>query len=208
MEYKNLIIKWLGHDTFRITDGNHTIFFDPFEVDKVASAHFVFITHPHHDHCSVEDIKKVCTDKTHIFATADCMSKLRDFKNLHIVEVGQKIKAGDIEIEVVPAYNIDKEFHIKEQGWAGYIINFRGTKIYHAGDTDMIPEMGAFDCDIALLPVSGTYVMTAEQAADAVQLIKPKIAIPMHYGSIVGSEKDAQRFKQLADCTVEILDKE
>ncbi|MCK5512333.1 MAG: MBL fold metallo-hydrolase, partial [Thermodesulfovibrionia bacterium] len=131
---------------------------------------------------------------TVIVTTSDCAEKLSG--RVKTVKPGDKITVQGIEIEAVPAYNIDKQFHTKDQDWVGYIFTVRGKRIYIAGDTDYIPEMKALDVDIALLPVSGTYVMTADEAIKAALDIKPNIAIPMHYGAIVGTEKDAERFKQ------------
>ncbi len=127
------------------------------------------------------------------------------------VRPGDKVQLGDVIVEAVPAYNLDKfrepgkVFHPREDGKVGYILTMKGVRVYHSGDTDAIPEMKAFKADLALLPVSGTYVMTATEAAEATKMIKPKLAIPMHYGAIVGSEADAEKFKQLASCQVQIL---
>ena len=132
-------------------------------------------------------------------------------KEVKAVKPGDKVVFGDITIEVVPAYNLNKfrepgkPFHPKEDGKVGFILSIGGVRVYHAGDTDPIPEMRGFKTDVALLPVSGTYVMTPEEAAEATRMIKPKLAIPMHYGAIVGSENDAEKFKQLAACPVQIL---
>src|SRR5260370_6687198 len=134
--------------------------------------------------------------------------KVREVK---AVKPGDKVAFGDITVEVVPAYNLNKfrepgkPFHPKEDGKVGFILSIGGVRVYHAGDTDPIPEMRGFKTDVALLPVSGTYVMTPEEAAEATRMIKPKLAIPMHYGAIVGSESDAEKFKQLAACPVQIL---
>lgn len=185
-------IKWLGHDTFRII-GEKVIYTDPFQIKKSERADIILITHEHYDHFSPEDIKKLLGPDTVIVIPVDCAGKIKA-KEV-IVKPGDKIIVDGIEIEVVPAYNINKNFHPKDKGWVGYIFKVSGKRIYLAGDTDYIPEMKNFrDIDIALLPVSGTYVMTAEEAVKAALDIKPKIAIPMHYGSIVGSEKDAQFF--------------
>ncbi|RLF54379.1 MAG: MBL fold metallo-hydrolase, partial [Thermoplasmata archaeon] len=109
-----------------------------------------------------------------------------------------------VKIEAVPAYNTDKDFHPGKNGWLGFVVEIDGVRIYHAGDTDFIPEMKGIDVDIALLPVSGTYVMTAEQAVEAAKTIKPKVAIPMHYGAIVGGEKDASSFQKALAGIVEV----
>jgi L-ascorbate metabolism protein UlaG (beta-lactamase superfamily) len=124
---------------------------------------------------------------------------------VQIVRPGNKIIVGGIEIEVVPSYNTNKKFHPKPNGWVGFIFKVKGQRIYLAGDTDYIPEMKNFKADIALLPVSGTYVMTAEEAVKAALDIKPKIAIPMHFGSIVGSQNDADRFSAGLKGKIEVV---
>ena len=125
--------------------------------------------------------------------------------DVKIVKPGDKITVNGIDIEVVPSYNINKQFHTKDRNWVGYIFTVNGQRIYIAGDTDHIPEMKTFKADIALLPVSGTYVMTAEEAVIAALDIKPKVAIPMHYNSIVGTEKDAKRFEEGLKGKVEVV---
>ncbi len=186
-------IRWLGHDTFRIA-GEKVVYTDPFRLRTTDRADVVLVTHEHHDHCSPEDIEKIQVPETVIVAPSDCVSKLSG--NIIGVKAGDRIQAAGIEIEVVPSYNRDKKFHPREKGWVGYIFTLMGRRIYLAGDTDYIPEMKGFRADIALLPVSGTYVMTAEEAVMAALDIRPSVAIPMHYGSIVGSEADAKAFAE------------
>jgi L-ascorbate metabolism protein UlaG (beta-lactamase superfamily) len=195
-------IQWLGHDTFRIA-GEKVVYTDPFKLVKRDTADIILITHEHYDHCSPEDIKKVQGPDTVIVAPPDCVSKLEG--DVRGVRAGDRIEIGGIPIEVVPSYNRDKKFHPKEKGWVGYIFTLLGRRIYLAGDTDYIPEMKNFRADIALLPVSGTYVMTAEEAVQAALDIKPQMAIPMHYGSIVGSEADAERFAKGLKGKIEVM---
>jgi L-ascorbate metabolism protein UlaG (beta-lactamase superfamily) len=171
------------------------------------------ITHDHLDHCSPDDVKKVVSNKTIIVTTPACKAELSkaNIREIRTVKPGDKLRIDLVSIEAVPAYNLNKfrepgkVFHPKEDQKLGYIIEIDGVRVYHAGDTDAIPEMRGLRTDVALLPVSGTYVMTAEEAAEAASLVNPSLAIPMHYGAIVGSEKDAVRFKELAQCDVEIL---
>ena len=200
-------IHWLGHDTFKMT-GEKVIYTDPFKIKKADIADIILITHEHRDHCSPDDIKKLRGPNTVIIAPADCAAKLEG--NVKIIKQGDTIEVSGIKIEVVPAYNTNKQFHTKDKGWVGYIFTVSGERIYLAGDTDYIPEMATFRADIALLPVSGTYVMTADEAVQAALDIKPKIAIPMHYGSIVGTLDDAKRFaeKLKGKIVVEILPEE
>jgi L-ascorbate metabolism protein UlaG (beta-lactamase superfamily) len=195
-------IHWLGHDTFKIM-GEKVIVTDPYEIKKTDKADIILITHSHQDHCSPADVKKLQTATTTIVATADCAVKLQG--TIKTMKPGDTINVGGIEIEAVPAYNTNKKFHPRENNWVGYIITVSGQRIYLAGDTDYIPEMKTFKVDIALLPVSGTYVMTADEAVKAALDIKPKIAIPMHYGSIVGSIKDAESFANALKGKIEVV---
>ena len=212
-EYQGLKISWLGHDSFRIKNGK-TIIIDPFKIRPIPEkADILLITHEHYDHLSIDDIKKVANENTTVVTIPAVKKELSNLKvkEVKAVKPGDKLRLGDISIEVVPAYNLNKVrepgkvFHPKEDGKAGYIIGIQGVRVYHAGDTDAIPEMKGLKADVALLPVSGTYVMTAEEAAQAAKMVEPKLAIPMHYGVIVGSEQDAQKFKQLATVQVQIL---
>lgn len=214
----NIKIHWLGHDGFKIiTDDNRVIYIDPYKLSKENhkknDAELILISHNHFDHLSIEDIRHVVNDNTKIIAALECKEKLRQegFTNVKNVEPGQVTHETSLKIEAVHAYNIDKNFHPKDDKKIGFIITCNNTRIYHAGDTDKISEMDRYVPDIALVPVSGVYVMTAEESADCVNnLLKPTImAIPMHYGSIVGTVEDALKFKKLVHtCKVEILNQE
>ncbi|MGA2192472.1 MAG: MBL fold metallo-hydrolase [Nitrospirota bacterium] len=189
-------MKWLGHDTFKIESEGKIVYTDPFRLpDGLPKADLILITHEHYDHCSPEDVAKIIKKDTVIVAPGDCEGKLSG--NVRLVKPGDKISELGIPIEAVRSYNTNKQFHPKSNNWVGYIFTIEGQRIYLAGDTDYIPEMKDYRCDIALIPVSGTYVMTAEEAAKAAADIKPQVAVPMHYGSIVGSESDAEKFVRL-----------
>lgn len=196
-------IRWLGHAGFCI-EGPPTIYIDPYQLPPGAPpADLLLITHDHYDHYSAEDVKKIVHEGTTVVTTAEVARKLRG--DVQTVKPGDKVTVKDIPVEVVPAYNVGKRFHPQRAGHVGFILTVGGQRIYHAGDTDVIPEMDDLQVDIALLPVGGKYTMTAGEAAEAVRRIKPRLAIPMHYGSIVGSIKDAQRFQQLCPTEVEVV---
>ena len=196
-------ITWLGHDGFLIKGNGKAIVIDPFQVKQCEPADIILISHEHYDHCSPEDVKKIQKDSTVIVTEAQSAAKLSG--DVRVVQPGDKLTVSGIPIEAVPSYNTNKSFHPKENGWLGFIVTVGGVRIYHAGDTDRIPEMGSFQVDIALLPVSGTYVMTAEEAVEAARMIKPKVVIPMHYGAIVGSADDAKRFSEALQGTCEVV---
>ena len=204
-------IVWLGHDSFKIS-GEQVIFIDPFKLEQSDHAGIVLITHNHYDHLSPDDIAKVSAADTEIVAPAECAPKLPG-RVLHIIKPGDNVTVKGITIEAVPAYNVNKfrspgvPFHPKGDGKVGYVVSIGGVRIYHAGDTDFIPEMSNITCDIALLPVSGTYAMTAEEAAQAANVLKAKMSVPMHIGSIVGSDSDAERFQKLVLGPVTIMKK-
>lgn len=198
-------IHWLGHDSFRITGGT-TIYIDPYQIEKGPTADLILITHPHADHCSPDDIAKVQGPNTLLVGTEDTLAKVTGKKQ--ILKAGGTVTIGDVKIEAVPAYNPEKPFHPKANGWIGFIVTVDGVRIYHAGDTDRIPEMKKLKADIALLPVGGKYTMTADEAVAAARDIHPQFAIPMHYGSVIGDEKDARRFKDGLQGKIEVVIKE
>jgi len=221
MKIGNIELKWLGHSGFLI-ENSKAIYIDPYKIrEGLPKADLILITHSHYDHCSVEDIKKIVQDGTKMIMPADCQSKIAHFDvqiKMEIIQPGQEMDLGSLELSAVPAYNIDKHFHPKDEGWIGYLIKMKNVVIYHAGDSDLIPEMQKLTGYkqpgkdfVALLPIGGRFTMNFEEAAEAAKLIKPTVAIPMHYGSIVGSEEDAKEFKELcaeSGIKVEILEKE
>jgi len=214
MEFNGVRFHWLGHDGFRIIADGKTIYIDPYQISKgqhdKKDADIVFISHNHFDHLSMDDLKHVMRKKTSIVAARECVEQLKAAGAAEVkgVAPGDRLSVQGMPVEVIAAYNTNKKFHPKVDGKVGFVFTVSNMRIYHAGDTDDIPEMSTVKPDVALVPVSGTYVMTAEEAARAVnEKIKPKkLAIPMHYGSIVGSENDAKKFRELVEvCPVQIL---
>ena len=195
-------IHWLGHDAMRI-DGSTVVQTDPFQISVIKPADLILISHEHYDHTSPEDVAKVWKKDSVIVTGAAPAKKLKG--EIKIVAPGDKLSVKGVEIEVGPAYNTNKDFHPKAAGMLSFVFKLDGVRYYHAGDTDFIPEMKNLDVDIAFLPVSGTYVMTAEEAVEAAKAINPKIAIPMHYGAIVGSEEDAKKFKKALEGQIEVV---
>jgi L-ascorbate metabolism protein UlaG (beta-lactamase superfamily) len=214
LEYAGVQIAWLGHDGFKLKQ-EKVVYVDPYQLKSAAEpADIVCVTHEHFDHLSVEDLKKVVTPQTTVVTIAACEEGARGLrpKAVRVVTPGERVEIEGVVIDAVAAYNTSKfrapgkPFHPRGDGKVGFVIGLGGIRIYHAGDTDEIPEMSAAaGVDVALLPVSGTYVMTATEAVAACKTIRPKLAIPMHYGAIVGSAADAEAFKASVTCRVEIL---
>lgn len=214
-QYGAVQLEWLGHASFRITSGGKVIYIDPFVLDEnFPRAEMIIVTHEHYDHCAVENIQKLLKESTVVVAPQNCFTKLsfvtRD--KLKLLKAEDNIDIGRIHLKTIPAYNINKfrvpgvPFHPKNFGF-GVVIALDGVKIYHAGDTDFVPEMRDLaleKIDIALLPVGGTYTMTAREAVEAVRTIKPKVAVPMHWGNIVGTQEDVDLFKEMAEETCEV----
>ncbi len=197
---------WLGHATFKLKGAKSTIYIDPYQLKgQPEPADLICITHAHHDHCSLQDIEKLLKPETVIVATPDCQGLKGQVVAL---KPGESTLVGEVTVEAVPAYTIGKAFHPKANGWVGYIITLEGTRYYHAGDTDLIPEMKGYQADVAFLPVGGKYTMNAAEAAQAANIIRPKVAVPMHWGAIIGSENDAEAFRAQCQVPVRILKQE
>lgn len=200
MNIEGIEIEFLGHASFII---NNNIFIDPYNIKTDKKADLILITHSHYDHCSLQDIQEIIKPETIVIGPPDCTSMLSRIENVNfkLIAPGKKFTSNNLIIEAVPAYSIKKPYHPKQNEWVGYIITIKGKRIYHAGDTELIPEMNNLNVDIALLPIGGTYTMNAREAAEAVSRIKAKIAIPMHYGNKakvpLGSPDCAEEFKEL-----------
>ncbi|MDP1695818.1 MAG: MBL fold metallo-hydrolase [archaeon] len=209
MEVGGIKLEYLGHSGFLITNGGgNRIAIDPYNVSQgIEKVDLILITHGHYDHCSIKDIELLAKKGTIVVVPPDAQSKVTRVKDveMQVMNIKDEFSFGHVKIETVHAYNVEKEFHPKKEGWVGYLLKFPNVVIYHAGDTDKISEMnnltgyaGKGTELIALLPVSGQFVMTAEEAADAAEMIKPSLAVPMHYGSgVVGSEEDAKKFVEI-----------
>lgn len=191
-------IFWLGQSAFRIEAAGKVLYIDPYNLEgSPPKADLILITHAHFDHCSNEDVKKIVKKDSVIAAAESCEGKLdQESRSLRpgdsFVEMGFAVRA-------LRAYNIDRNYHPRSNGWLGFVVTLPDRRtLYHAGDSDYIPEMRDLkNIDVAFLPVGGIYTMNAEEAAEAALAIAPKIAVPMHYGSVVGSASDAEKFVSL-----------
>jgi L-ascorbate metabolism protein UlaG (beta-lactamase superfamily) len=208
-------VEWLGHSGFRIRADGATIYIDPYRTSGGPRADLILITHGHYDHFSPQDIERISDDRTWLVAPAVVAERVGG--QVISVAPGEAVEPGlvrGVEIAAVAAYNTSKRdasgavFHPREAGWVGYELNVRGERLYHSGDTDVIPEMDRVTgVDVALLPVSGVYVMTAGEAAEAARRIQPGVAVPMHWGEHIGSYEDARAFAEKAPVEVRILER-
>lgn len=200
-------IEVLCHSSIRINK-QKVIYIDPFKIDtNYNDADIIFITHDHYDHYSEEDIDKVKKEDTIIVAPEELLTKLlrKGIRKDYIitVEPNKEYMTEKIKFETIPAYNTNKQFHPKENGWVGYIIEIKGIRYYIAGDTDITEENKKVKCDVSFVPVGGTYTMDFKEAAQLINEIKPKIAVPIHYGNIVGTNQDAIDFVRLLHPEIE-----
>ena len=201
-------IEVLCHSSIRFSIGE-IIYFDPFKIEEnYNDADVIFITHDHYDHYSEEDIDKVAKNDTVIVVPEDLLIKLlkKGFEkdNIILVKPNQKYTVKGIEFQTIPAYNTNKQFHPKANAWVGYILEIAGVKYYISGDTDITEENKKVKCDVAFVAVGGTYTMNYKEAAKLINNIKPKVAIPTHYGSIVGSKEDGAKFAKLVDQEIKV----
>jgi len=186
-------IQWLNHASFRLASGNTVVYIDPWKLSSARpDADVVFVSHGHFDHFSADDVAAVSKDTTVVFTTPDVVKQM---PTARLLKPGERAEAAGVIVEGVPAYNIGKDFHPKANQWLGVVVTLGGVRVYYAGDTDHIPEMSELSrIDVALLPAGGTYTMTAAQAVEACRAIGPRVAVPYHWGDIVGSEADAESF--------------
>lgn len=201
-------IECLGHATIKMYNSDKIIYIDPYNIGETyGDADMIFITHSHYDHFSEEDILKLKKETTKIVITEDLYQKTLNLgfneENITTVKPNEEHKIENIKFTTIPSYNVNKKFHPKENNWVGYIIEIDNVKYYIAGDTDITEENKKVECDVAFLPVGGTYTMTADEAAELANIIQPKIAVPIHYGSIVGTQADAGKFKENLDTEIQ-----
>jgi len=205
-------IEWLGHASFRIKTRAGVVYIDPYRVEDGPPADLILITHDHFDHFSRDDVLKLAGRRTTAIGPATVIEQLKG-RTISIAP-GEAVEVEELEVRALPAYNTNKldssgkPFHAREAGWVGFLLRDGARRIYHSGDTDVIPEMDqAAGVDVALLPVSGTYVMSPQEAAEAARRIDPGVAVPMHWGTVIGSEEDADAFAEAAPVEVQILER-
>lgn len=202
-------IEVFTQSSIKITDGENHIYIDPLGIkEEFCDADYILITHDHYDHFSPEDIKKVACENTVLIVPekmkAKVLKEINFINKIESISPNQNKKINNLYIETIPAYNIIKPFHLKIFGWVGYILEIGGKRIYIAGDTDKTKEAEAVHCDIAMVPIGGTYTMNAKKAAELINIIKPEVAIPTHYGSIVGNKNDGELFKENVKAPVKV----
>ena len=206
MDCSNVSIN--AHSSIRI-GGSAVLWFDPFHVtDEPHDADVILVTHEHFDHLSPEDIARVARDDTRFVVPCGMEGQVTAL-GVSTAQVtglapGESAQVCGVAVEAVPAYNLDKQFHPRERGWVGYVATLDGVRYYVAGDTDDLPENRSLACDVALVPVGGTYTMTAPEAAAFVNALAPTVAIPTHYGDVAGSPEDGRRFASLVDAGIQV----
>ena len=196
-------IKINGHSSIKIIS-DKIIYFDPFKIEKEShDADIIFITHDHYDHFSIEDIKKIEKEDT-VYVIPECMYNLLGGENVVVLSANEKAIVEGYDVYTVPSYNVNKKFHPKEKGYLGYLVRIEDKVVYVAGDTDINEDNLKIKCDIALVPVGGKYTMDYREAAELINTIKPEIAIPTHYGDIVGQKDDGEKFMKLVDKEIKV----
>ena len=202
-------IKVLCHSSIKFEKGQ-IIYFDPFKINEnYNDADVIFITHSHYDHFSEEDILKVKKEETKIVVPEDLYNRSLELgfseENILVVRPNEEYEINNIKFKTIPAYNLNKNFHPKTNNWVGYIITLDNIVYYIAGDTDVTEENRKVKCDVAFVPIGGTYTMTAKEAATLVNEINPKITVPIHYNCIIGSKEDEKVFKNSVNDDIEVM---
>lgn len=199
---------WFKQSGFRIQDGDKVIYIDPYGLSSGSNdADLILITHSHYDHCDAASIKKIVKDGTKLVTEPESAANLKSLiSDITIFAPGDTLTVDGIQIEGVRSYNLTATNHTKSKNYLGFVVTLSdGRRIYHAGDTDKIPEMESIRCDVALLPCGGTFSMDSTQAAEAAKVIQPKIVVPMHYGSAIGTVKDAQAVQEKLQGIIEVV---
>lgn len=203
-------IEVLFHSSIKFNFSNKKIYIDPYGLqESTKDADIIFITHDHYDHFSINDIEKIKKKDT-VFILPKSMNEKAIKSGIETdkiieVEPNKEYKYQELKFKTIPSYNINKKFHTKDNNWVGYIIEVNNIRYYIAGDTDITPESKNVICDIAFVPIGGTYTMNFKEAANLVNEIKPKIVVPIHYGEVVGTKQDAEKFKSILDKKIECV---
>ncbi len=194
------------HSSIKISK-DRIVYFDPYNIDKeYKDADIIFITHDHFDHYDINSILKIRNDNTHIvvpFSLKDEVVKYFDDEHIHLVEPQNEYNVYGINFSTIWAYNIGSDFHPKENKWVGYLVNIAGYKYYVMGDTSETIESKCVKCDVLFVPIGGKFTMDRNDAVHLTNIVGPKIAVPIHYGSIVGTKEDAEYFIKNIDKSIE-----
>lgn len=212
-EINEVKIKWLKHASVLIEHREKAIYIDPYELEYEKKAFAIFVTHEHFDHCDPSTIQKIATENTYIIAPKDCLEKIENYKKIE-AHPNESKEVDGIKFETVPAYNIKRfrapgvPYHPKENNWVGYVLEINGVRIYHAGDTDFVPEMENLKVDVALVPIGGTFTMDVNDAIEFAKKVKPKYLIPIHYNTwpnIIANPKEL--LNKIEDVEVILLER-
>ncbi len=200
-----------AHSSIRF-GGDVVLYVDPFHLTEAPhDADVILFTHDHYDHFSPENFAQVAKADTVYVAPGSMREALTaagiGAAQAVVLEAGEKVEVAGVTIEGVPAYNLNKDFHPNGNGWLGYVLTIEGVRYYVCGDMDDTPEGRAVACDVLLVPIGGTYTMTATEAAAFANAVKPKAVVPTHYGDIVGSPEDADAFEAAVDDGIEVVRK-